>query len=189
MKAKRSLTLMRPIAVAVAISGMTALAFAQPGPGGPGPGGPGPGGPGPRGGDMPGPGMMMGPGAFGPGMMGPRGRMCDPRAAGFAEWRIDRLEQVIKPTEAQKPKFDELKTAATKAAEIMKTACPTEVPLTMTGRMEIMEKRLEATLQAVKTMRPALDAFYATLNEEQKARLNTGTGPGRFWRWRWRDGR
>jgi hypothetical protein len=36
-----------------------------------------------------GPGMMMGPG-----MMGGRGFsfMCNPRAAGFAEWRIDRIE-------------------------------------------------------------------------------------------------
>src|SRR5665647_3862172 len=43
-----------------------------------------------------GPGMMMGPGIMmmGPGMMGwsGGGMMCDPRAVGLAEWRMDRIE-------------------------------------------------------------------------------------------------
>jgi len=127
--------------------------------------------------------MMMGPG-----MMGPRdyGRMCDPRAVGFAEWRIDRFERAIQPTEAQKPKLDELKAAATRP---QKRCAPLARPKFehMVGRMESMEKRLEATLQAVKAMRPALAAFYATLTDEQKARLDNNAGPGRFWQWRWRD--
>ena len=127
---------------------------------------------------------------YGPGrggtdhMMGPAmmdrqlfGRMCGPRTAGFAEWQLDRLERVIKPTDAQRAKFDEFKAASNKAAEAMRAACPTDVPTTMVGRMEAMEKRLEAMLQAVKTVRPALDAFYATLSDEQKADLNGGSGP------------
>jgi hypothetical protein len=50
--------------------------------------------------------------------------------------------------------------------------------------MEAMEKRLDAMLQAEKSMRPAFEAFYATLSDEQKANLNTGSGRNRFWRWR-----
>jgi hypothetical protein len=110
--------------------------------------------------------------------------MCGPGAAGFAEWRIDRLEQALKPTDAQRSKLEELKAASTKAAEIMRGACPSEIPLTMTGRMAAMEKRLEAMLQAVKTMRPALDAFYATLTDEQKAVFDAPGRRHRFWRWR-----
>ncbi len=132
-----------------------------------------------------------GPGRGGPGMMGPGmmdrqlfGRMCGPRMAGFAEWRLERMERVIKPTEAQRAKFDEFKAASNKAAEAMRAACPTDVPATMVGRMEAMEKRLDAMLQAVKTVRPTLEAFYATLSDEQKANLNVGRGPGRFWHWR-----
>ena len=151
---------------------------AQPAPGA-GPGG-GPGwGPG-----MMGPGMMMGPGGWG---MGRGGMMCDPRGAGFAGWRIERLEQALKPTEAQKTALDELKAASPMAAEAVKAACPTEFAMTPTGRLEAMEKRLEAMLQAVKTVRPAFEKFYATLTDEQKARLNS-VGPGRGWMWqRWRD--
>jgi hypothetical protein len=47
-----------------------------------------------------------------------------------------------------------------------------------------MEKRLEAMLLAVKTLRPAFESFYATLTDEQKARLGEA-GPRR-WGWRWR---
>lgn len=104
------------------------------------------------------------------------GRMCSPRTAGFAEWRIDRLERTIKPTDAQRAKFDEFKAASTKAAETMRPAWPTEVPTTMVGRMEAMEKRLDAMSQAIKTARPALEAFYATLSDEQKAQFNSDRG-------------
>ncbi|XSC47989.1 Spy/CpxP family protein refolding chaperone [Bradyrhizobium sp. RDT10] len=36
-----------------------------------------------------------------------------------------------------------------------------------------MEKRLDAMLQAAALVQPALDEFYATLGNEQKARFNT----------------
>jgi LTXXQ motif family protein len=123
--------------------------------------------------------MMMGPGMMSRGMMG---RMCGPEAAGFAEWRIKRIEEVIKPTDAQKSKLEDLKTASNKAAELMRAACPTSLPLTTPGRMEAMEKRMDAMLQAVKTVWPAMDAFYATLNDEQKKQLDSRPGRHRFWR-------
>lgn len=156
-------------------------AASSPGPGG-GPGaGPGPG-YGPRG--WWGPGMMMGPGMMGWGGMG---AMCDPRGAGLAEWRMERIERLITPTEAQRAALNDLRTASTKAAEIVAAGCPREFPASASARLELMEKRLDAMQQAIKTVRPAFDAFYATLNDEQKARINT-SGP-RHWGWRgWRGG-
>jgi len=77
-----------------------------------------------------------------------------------------------------------LKAASSKAAEIIRGACPTERPETVTGRMAAMEKRMEAMLQAIKTVRPAMDAFYETLTDEQKARLNNGRYHRR---WHWHD--
>ena len=130
---------------------------------------------------MMGPGIMMGPGMMGRGF----GGMCSPAAAGFVGWRIDRLELAIKPTEAQRGKFDELKAASNKASEAMRLACPTEVPATAVGRMEAMEKRMDAMLQSIRTMRPALEAFYAILSDEQKARLDSPSGRGRFRRDLW----
>jgi hypothetical protein len=121
----------------------------------------------------------------GPGMMDRHefGRLCSPRAAGFAEWRVGRLERVVKPTDAQRAKFDEFKAASSKAAEAMRAACPADAPTSMVGRVEAMEKRLEAMLQAVKTVRPAFEAFYATLTDDQKASLNSRPRRDHFWRW------
>ena len=96
-----------------------------------------------------------------------------------------RIERSVKPTEAQRGKFDELKVASNKASETMRAACPNEAATTAPGRMAAMEKRLDAMLQAVKTIRPALEAFYATLNDEQKALLDTPLGRMRFWRELW----
>ena len=75
--------------------------------------------------------------------------MCSPRAAGFAEWRIDRLERALNLTDAQRPKFEDYKTAASKAADAMRSACPADTPATGPARMDAMEKRMEAMLQAV----------------------------------------
>lgn len=179
------------LAVATLILASPALAQpAAPGAGNPpAAGGPGNGPGGPRGGYGWGPGMMMGPGMMGrggPGFMGGNwGGMCDPRAAGMAEWRMERIERLITPTDAQRAALNDLRTASTKAAETISAACPREFPTSATARMELMEKRLDAMLAALKTVRPAFDAFYATLNDEQKARINRG-GP-RHWGWRnWR---
>lgn len=140
---------------------------------------------GPGGGPGWGPGMMMGPGMMGGGRGG-RAGMCDPRAAGMAEWRMERIERLIKPTDAQRTALEGLRTASTKAAETIATACPKEFPAGASARMEAMEKRMEAMLAAIKTVRPAFDAFYATLTDEQKKSLD-GRGP-RGWGWhRWRD--
>ena len=120
-------------------------------------------------------GMMMGPGMMG---MGGMGAMCDPRGAGLAEWRMERIERLVNPNDAQRAALDNLRNASAKAAEIVTAACPREFPASATGRLELMEKRLDAMQQAIKTVRPAFDAFYATLNDEQKVRVNTGgAGP------------
>jgi hypothetical protein len=128
-----------------------------------------------------GPGMMMGPGMMGSGMMG--AGMCDPRAAGLAEWRIDAIERAVRPTESQRKGLDDLKAASTKAAETIAAACPRVFPETAPARLELMEKRLDAMLTAIKTVRPAFDAFYASLTAEQKTALDR-SGPRR-WGWRW----
>lgn len=106
--------------------------------------------------------------------------LCSPRGAGFTEWRVARIERLVRPTDAQKPKLDDLKKASEKASETMSAACPTATP---TARLEFMEKRTEAMLAAIKTVRPAFEAFYSSLSDEQKANLD---GRGRMGQGRWR---
>jgi hypothetical protein len=127
----------------------------------------------------------MGSGMMGPGILGRGGfrRICDAGAAGSAGWRTDRVEQALNLTDAQRAKFDEFKAASEKATETVRAACPSETPSTTIGYMQAMEKRLDAISGAVKTVRPSLEAFYATLSDEQKAKLDSNDGRDRFWRW------
>lgn len=125
-------------------------------------------------------GMMMGPHVIGPGF----GRMCGPGPAGFVEWRLEQMAPTLKLSDAQRSKFDELKSASAKSTEALRSACVANASPTMPGRMEAMEKRMEAMLTASKAIRPTLDAFYASLTAEQKAQLDSGAGRHRFWRWR-----
>jgi hypothetical protein len=106
-------------------------------------------------------------------------RFCDEKAPGVTDLPIDRIAQAVQPTPAQRAALDELKDAAVKAAEGLKLNCPTYQTLTPTGRVEAMEKRLDATLTAVKTVHPALAKFYNSLSDEQKARFNSLRSPSR----------
>ena len=139
------------------------------------------------------PGWGMGPGAMmGPGMMGRSGLgfMCNPRAAGMAEWRLQSIETAIKPSEAQRSALVELRAASAKAADTIADACKVDVPATSKERLALMEKRVEAMLQAVKIVRPAFDAFYDKLDADQKTRIEA-VGPRRWgwqnWHWPWRN--
>jgi hypothetical protein len=100
-------------------------------------------------------------------------KFCDERTTGVTDLPIDRIAQAVQPTPAQRAALDELKDASVKAAEGLKVNCPTYQMLTPTGRVEAMEKRLDATLGAVKTVQPALVKFYNSLSDEQKARFNS----------------
>jgi len=137
----------------------------------------------------------FGGGQRGPMMMGPRamGRLCGPDGGRIIGFMLDRLERITKPAEAQRQAFERLTEAAAKAQDIARATCPTgERPVTPPGRLAAAEKRLEALLEAIRTVRPALDEFYASLSEEQKARLYAAS-PRPGWRehmrgWRERFG-
>jgi hypothetical protein len=100
-------------------------------------------------------------------------KFCDERTPGVTDLPIDRIARAVQPTPAQRAALDELKDASVKAGEGLKVDCPTYQTLTPTGRVEAMEKRLDATLGAVKTVQPALVKFYNSLSDEQKTRFNS----------------
>jgi len=131
-------------------------------------------------------------GPAGPGLiMGPResARTCGPQPSRFIDWQIDRIDRVVRPTEAQRAAFNDLKAATIKAEEVVRATCPAEAPLTPPARLDLMEKRLTALLEAVRVVRPTLDAFYKTLDDDQKARfiaVAPQLGPNPGWRERWR---
>ena len=103
-------------------------------------------------------------------------QICAERRSGLTEWPIERIAQVVEPDDAQRSALNEFKDATAQAVTRLLSACPTQLPSTPTGRLAAMRMRLEIMLQAVEIVQPALDKFYQSLNDEQKARFNT-VGP------------
>ncbi|HEX4553099.1 MAG TPA: Spy/CpxP family protein refolding chaperone [Xanthobacteraceae bacterium] len=85
---------------------------------------------------------------------------------------IDRIGAAVTPTDEQRAALDTLANASVQAAQLIKTACPSDVAYTPTGRLQAMEQRVQSMVQAVALIRPPLDNFYKMLSDEQKARLN-----------------
>jgi hypothetical protein len=100
------------------------------------------------------------------------GRSCSEPKAGLANLPIERIEDAVKPTNAQEDDLKHLENATAKAVSIMQAACPEDTPITPPGRLEVMEKRLQAMIDAANTVKPALNDFYGSLSNEQKARFN-----------------
>jgi hypothetical protein len=97
---------------------------------------------------------------------------CSREKAGITNLAINRIEETVRPTEQQGAALDKLDEAMQKAVEILRGACPNTIPMTPVGRLDMMQKQDEALLAAANTVRPALEEFYASLNDEQKARIN-----------------
>ena len=99
-------------------------------------------------------------------------RICSGQAEGVTDFSIQKIAQQVEPDQAQQALLEELKDASLKAVNILKAACPTELPSTAPGRLAAMRSRVDAMLEAVRTVRPALEKFYPSLNDEQRARFN-----------------
>src|SRR5258706_404237 len=104
--------------------------------------------------------------------LAPDGKSCSEPKAGLANLPIERTEDAGKPTNAQEDGLKHLEEATVKAVSIMQAACPEDTPITPPGRLEAMEKRLQAMIDAANTVKPALNDFYGSLSSEQKARFN-----------------
>jgi hypothetical protein len=85
---------------------------------------------------------------------------------------IERITAAVSPDEQQRAALDALASASAQAAQTIKAACPADIAFTPTGRLDAMERRVHAMVQAVALIRPPLDSFYGMLSDEQKSRFN-----------------
>jgi hypothetical protein len=99
-------------------------------------------------------------------------QICTDHPGGLSVQTVDRLEKVVRPTDAQGGALDELRTAAARASQILRDACPVETPGNPPERLAAMQRRLGAMLDAASMVRPALQSFYGSLTDAQKARFN-----------------
>lgn len=103
---------------------------------------------------------------------------CSGFAPGVDSLPMDRIEQTLKPEKSQRAAFDQLEAASAKAETILNGACPSEPPLTPVSRLDALQKRLGAMVQAVDTVKAPFATFSGALTDEQKRELDAMGGSG-----------
>lgn len=127
------------------------------------------------------------------GMMGLAGPLCRGNPAEKADLMMVRLEYKVNLTDAQKPTFNELKTAVKTASTKVAAACPPRpeptadgdanpAPKDITARLADTEAQLAAALEGMKIIRPAAEKLYASLDDAQKKAVSE-IGMGRRGHW------
>jgi LTXXQ motif family protein len=99
-------------------------------------------------------------------------QLCSTPDKGVTAWPLADIARAVRPTPEQRALLDELKAAAARAADVFKDSCTESYALTPPGRLRAMINRVNATLEAVKIVQPALENFYSSLSDEQQASFN-----------------
>jgi hypothetical protein len=94
--------------------------------------------------------------------------MCEQWGRALLYWPNRRIDRGIRLSDAQKAALSELNDSSNQAADALAKTCPPDILLTPVGHLQAMRKQLETVAQAIQTVRPTLDHFYETLNDEQK---------------------
>ncbi len=103
-------------------------------------------------------------------------QMCGPQNA-VPVIAVDQISRAVQPDAKEQQSLNALRDAAGKADDAVLASCPKEAPLTPTGRLDAAKARLQAMANAVDTVKPPLQDFYASLSDEQKAKLDALTAP------------
>jgi hypothetical protein len=94
------------------------------------------------------------------------------------QWPGSEIEAKLHLNVPQRAALEVVQDAAAQAADMLKVTCPPADVVTPPARLIALAKQLDTMLQAIKLVRPALEHFYATLSDEQKAQFEA-IGPKR----------
>jgi hypothetical protein len=109
---------------------------------------------------------------------GPLPQSCGVAQPAAVAWPTGEIETRLHPNDTQRAALQVLQDTSAKAAETLKAACQAADAMTPPARLGAIGKRLDSMLEAVKSVRAALEDFYATLTDEQKAQFEA-IGPRR----------
>jgi hypothetical protein len=96
-------------------------------------------------------------------------RDCTQKSADFAKWPLDPLWQIPTLDEARRNALEQLRTSITKAADTLAARCPKEAPATLPARLGAVADVADGLITALDGVKPAMEAFYNSLDDEQKA--------------------
>jgi hypothetical protein len=98
-------------------------------------------------------------------------RICGDDASELSSLPIEQIRQAIQPSDDQRAALDALAGASVEAAQTIRSACPTGVASTPSGRLAAMQRRLEAMKSAIARIRTPFEEFYELLDDGQKGKL------------------
>jgi LTXXQ motif family protein len=96
---------------------------------------------------------------------------CGAAQTAALQWPADEIEARLHPNDTQRAALKMLQDANAMAADILNAECQPEDATTPPARLDAVDGRLVAMLQAVNRVSAALEGFYATLSDEQKAQF------------------
>ncbi len=82
---------------------------------------------------------------------------CSGFAPGVSSLPIDKIQQSVKPTGMQLTALKSLEAASNQAEGILKASCPSQPPLTPVGRLDALQKRLDAMVEGARPRARAAD--------------------------------
>jgi hypothetical protein len=88
------------------------------------------------------------------------------------QWPAEEIEARLRPNDTQRAALKALQDANARAVGILISDCQPDA-VTLPTRLDTVNGRLAAMQQALYLVSTALEAFYATLNDEQKAQFET----------------
>ena len=97
---------------------------------------------------------------------------CAATGSGLTAWPFERMQTSLNLSTLQQDQMESLRDAAARAADAMRDSCPSAAPRNPVDRLQAMRDRLEATLEAVKIVRPPLETFYDSLTADQRQRFD-----------------
>jgi len=97
--------------------------------------------------------------------------MCSAQAYERADQPVMRIAQTLELTDPQRQAFDELRIELKKAVEREKSSCRDQLPATAAERARALADGLWSLHYTASYIRAPLEQFYASLNDEQKAKL------------------
>jgi hypothetical protein len=96
---------------------------------------------------------------------------CGTAQSAALQWPADEIEARLHPNDAQRAALKVLQDANARAAGMLNAECLPNDVTTPPARLDAVDGRLAALQQAVYLVSAALENFYATLSDEQKAQF------------------
>jgi hypothetical protein len=106
-----------------------------------------------------------------PGRMPSLAQICGDDFSAFARLPVEQIRSAIRSSEEQRAALEELANASSEAAQAVSATCPTQAATTAPARLKAMQARLEAMKAAIARLRTPFEAFWETLDDDQKAQL------------------